>query len=900
MKNLLIISSILSAIPLLSWAQEQKITELGSITEKTELLKTVSFEKEKVLQKASPVEILGCPDGTVLGGEYLEDGGFSGYQAADSGRKGMKTVYYQYYNGCYNTINAIRFLGQFKYWSGEDWLFCEERGGIDENNDMTEPIRFEIGFHKMDADGMPGETIFKKEFDILGNNTGVATGYGGNMGNIYEFIAEFDQDISLYEGFFSVTAVQTGEEYESCWFGPFTSSSVPGFGLTLIDYEDGNEPELGYAMLPMCYCLKGDGNFAAQKSLNITRILSPNELSSEKHQKVQIELENIGEQDITGITLQLWMDDKLIATEEANITIKSLENYKYTFRQRIDLSDNKSHKITVRNITANEEKFGRTEYSVDIKDKSEGIDYCESFSHYTDDHLTSVKIGDINNQSEATTYSDFTDIKTTIKPGEKLTLEVEYGGEPNVLAAWIDWNNDKIFDDDTEIVCYQEASKNTAEVSIPENIILAAGEVRMRIIAASSNIDVCGEYYYGETEDYTIVVERNDDSPEISVDKNMIEVSLKDRESKNISIAVKNNNGNTLDGKLEIEYALPYSPDINSVITRSPEIKNDLKIQRAPALNRKESPKADDNTQYVLKYDRGQSSQISLASGDFATYATYYPGEMLSSINGMTISSVDVYIFDLPTKKTAIRIYGQGTTNTCGEMILEKEFKPVKNSWNHIILDKPISIQETDLWIGVYMEGFNEGEYHMGIDRGPSTIGFGDLVNVGGETWWSLNDLGIKGNYCIRANVTGERTPAINWLTLNKNNITINGNNKETVNVNLTNNGLWNTIYEAIIKIQSNDELNYEMRIPVYLLAGSYSDIEMNKTPNSQIVLENDMLVVTGNKKVQSINIIDMNGSLKSVSDSYQIDIANIENGIYLIIVNFADGTKEIAKTIIK
>ena len=50
------------------------------------------------------------------------------------------------------------------------------------------------------------------------------------------------------------------------------------------------------SQLSMCYCLTGDGDYIAQKALKFERLLSPLETASDKYEKVQVEVMNIGEQ----------------------------------------------------------------------------------------------------------------------------------------------------------------------------------------------------------------------------------------------------------------------------------------------------------------------------------------------------------------------------------------------------------------------------------------------------------------------------------------------------------------------------------------------------------------------------------------------------------------------------
>ena len=209
--------------------------------------------------------------------------------------------------------------------------------------------------------------------------------------------------------------------------------------------------------------------------------------------------------------------------------------------------------------------------------------------------------------------------------------------------------------------------------------------------------------------------------------------------------------------------------------------------------------KAGENTgdAFVLKYCADEfGSSLGLESGTEVTYAAYYPGEMLSSISGMTISSVDVYVYD-PSETSEIVIYGEKSQSANGEAICTQTFTPIADSWNHIELENPVEITGNDLWIGAKFGGFEPATYQIGVDNGPSVIGFADRVNVGGSTWWSLADLGQDGNILIKANVTGERTVAIDWLDIDKTNVSIEQGEEEDVSLTFSTAGLEGTLYEA-------------------------------------------------------------------------------------------------------
>ena len=100
-----------------------------------------------------------------------------------------------------------------------------------------------------------------------------------------------------------------------------------------------------------------------------------------------------------------------------------------------------------------------------------------------------------------------------------------------------------------------------------------------------------------------------------------------------------------------------------------------------------------------MRYDNGLESEVSLSGGSSAVYAQYFPGNMLAGLSGMQISSVDVYINDVPDKAQVV-IFGQGSQSNAGNELMRQTFSPIAQSWNHIVLEQPLTIGNTDLWIG--------------------------------------------------------------------------------------------------------------------------------------------------------------------------------------------------------
>ncbi|PLX13782.1 MAG: hypothetical protein C0597_11115 [Marinilabiliales bacterium] len=127
--------------------------------------------------------------------------------------------------------------------------------------------------------------------------------------------------------------------------------------------------------------------------------------------------------------------------------------------------------------------------------------YCssEATSIY-DSRIDEVIINTINNNttSDCATYSDFTALSTDVEQGQTFTLSLTLGSCGGDYAKGA-----KVYVSDINSV----TTTYTANIAIPSIFL---GSVRMRIVCSETNdlsfIEPCGEYYYGETEDYTLNV----------------------------------------------------------------------------------------------------------------------------------------------------------------------------------------------------------------------------------------------------------------------------------------------------------------------------------------------------------------------------------------------------------
>jgi len=136
--------------------------------------------------------------------------------------------------------------------------------------------------------------------------------------------------------------------------------------------------------------------------------------------------------------------------------------------------------------------------------------YCESKgTNFSYEWIAGVAIGTYSKTSGAAGYTDYTSENITLEAGSSVNVSLTPGFASSTYneywKIWIDYNNDKDFDDAGELAFDAGAlSKNTVTgtMSIPSN---ATGTTRMRVsMKYNAAQTACETFTYGEVEDYTV------------------------------------------------------------------------------------------------------------------------------------------------------------------------------------------------------------------------------------------------------------------------------------------------------------------------------------------------------------------------------------------------------------
>ena len=857
-----------------------------------------------------------CPDNTVHS-EAIDTsvGGNKGFGRSDmslcisnDGRY-IRSKAFMLFDGVTNPVDGIVVHGIFMNTAYTcDSVSCLGRFDL-ENYIPKKKMRMGVEFYTND-NGRPGELKYKEEIDVMpekSNGTAGSAHIGEEVVPIYRFTMKLKEDVRIENGFLCVYACDTGEKYETAFYLVHDANVKMG-GILRLFTEDGNTQQ-DYAGT-FNYCMLGDKTKSlVDKGLKLTRVLSPTTTEHGKYGKVQVEVKNYGKNDVSDATLQLYEGDNLLAEERIPETIYAGTTYKYTFQTRIDCSAEGTHNFRIENVTKDDALLAG--HAIDFT-TSNNIGNCESKSSYNGKYkyISKVEIGNISQESSWSLYTDNRNCKTDIRPGETLTLNVEKrASNGDYLKVWVDWNGNGVFDDAGEFIGY--VSRGSIDIKIPENAQATAGEKTLRIILSNEDVSPCQTYTYGETEDYTLNVVRPDNSAALSIDCNEIDLTKDDVNNSKHVITLKNEGDADLTLNYSVGYQLPLSPDINPV-NRAPER---TKCE-APAVNyapakaplAADEPAATEDDPLVLTY-AGNYSGNTGAAASVVSYAHFYPKQSLKYIAGMKISSIDVFVAEKASKSYIAIWRGGGTQYTHEKVLYKQEFTPVADSWNHVVLNEPFVVSDEDYFIGCIFEGGNFVTYLVGVDRGPTAIGFGDLISSENSNgWFSLSDLGYTGNVLIRANATGTRNLAVNWLNIDKKNETIpaGGESKLTATINAANmNGSIydRNVYDGVIKVSSNDPLAPTAKIPVYLDLSDLVGISVLKgdTKSAFNVTRDRRITINTDRHVAYIALFTMDGRQLAMNfDTNVVDASTLRSGIYVAKAVLDDDTVQTATIAIK
>ncbi len=144
--------------------------------------------------------------------------------------------------------------------------------------------------------------------------------------------------------------------------------------------------------------------------------------------------------------------------------------------------------------------------------------YCTSQGNYQSyEWIEQIDVGSFSyHSSQNGGYGDFTQQTINAAPGESIPVSLHPGFRSSTYTEywrlWIDLNQDDIFSSDE--LLYSGSSRYTINTNIVIPVDAGNGNTRLRVsMKYGSYPEACGNFTYGEVEDYTIIIDGEDTLP---------------------------------------------------------------------------------------------------------------------------------------------------------------------------------------------------------------------------------------------------------------------------------------------------------------------------------------------------------------------------------------------------
>jgi hypothetical protein len=138
--------------------------------------------------------------------------------------------------------------------------------------------------------------------------------------------------------------------------------------------------------------------------------------------------------------------------------------------------------------------------------------YCPSSGNSQNyEWIERVKVGDLDNSSGPSRYTDFSYLKANLAKGANVNIELTPGYSDSSYQEcwriWIDYNHDKVFSEDEKVFEKTGSGTVTGSFTVPTSALF--GYTRMRVSMSYSGSGcppACGTILYGEVEDYDVYI----------------------------------------------------------------------------------------------------------------------------------------------------------------------------------------------------------------------------------------------------------------------------------------------------------------------------------------------------------------------------------------------------------
>jgi len=131
--------------------------------------------------------------------------------------------------------------------------------------------------------------------------------------------------------------------------------------------------------------------------------------------------------------------------------------------------------------------------------------YGDGFTDFIFDDISNLNSGCSSNG-----YGDFTNMSTNIEGGKTYTIQWETDYSDQDACLWIDFDYDGEFEDSERLITdFNLVNVNqlySVNIDIPADAPIGERRLRIRANWQNSSTNPCGDFSYGETEDYTVII----------------------------------------------------------------------------------------------------------------------------------------------------------------------------------------------------------------------------------------------------------------------------------------------------------------------------------------------------------------------------------------------------------
>lgn len=331
------------------------------------------------------------------------------------------------------------------------------------------------------------------------------------------FLENFSDFLTIYDGPDNTFPEVAGSPFTSNDNPGLITSSDPSGALTFNFTSDGSVIEFGWDADVRCVLV----GVAADCATN----LSPSDLST----------------DVPTTSTLSWSSGAVLTTSydvyfgtDANSMTLVSNNQTGTTYTPASLLPNTTYFWTIISSNSDGSSVGCDTLSFTIASEVSycvaahgGLDAVLNCEGTLQEFISNSSFGTIDNASDCVVdpaYSDYTSISTTVTQGSQVAANFEITNffTTDRVMVWADWNQDGDFVDAGELsgtFLTPGAGILSGNIIVPADATLGATRLRARLFYGTpDSFDPCGipSNEYGETEDYTVIVEALTSVPECS------------------------------------------------------------------------------------------------------------------------------------------------------------------------------------------------------------------------------------------------------------------------------------------------------------------------------------------------------------------------------------------------